>query len=427
MSSGLKVLWFTNTPASGLEHLQSASTIGGGWLSSLDKALSNEVDLHVVFYYPKFAKNFIHQNVNYYPICKKNWRLEMLKNILYTSEIDEQHLNIYLDIIRRIKPDIIHIHGTENSFGCIIDKIPIPVIVSIQGNISVIHHKFFCGIEEKYADAKQYNTLRNAVISTSFKKLYNKFYKLKTIEQKNLNYAKYIIGRTAWDYRISRILASNSQYFHNDEILRTVFYENQWNPNFYSSKIILHTTNSNSIIKGFETLSYSLYLLQKKGLNIEWRVAGISESDTIVKIVKRKLKDKYPKSGIVLLGPLNETSLCNKLLEANAYVMPSHIENSPNNLCEAMILGMPCIATFAGGTGSMLKDGEEGILIQDGDPWAMAGAIIELSENHDKAIEYGKNARIISLKRHDKNRIVDGLIKIYAEVIKSTNENLHNS
>jgi hypothetical protein len=33
-----------------------------------------------------------------------------------------------------------------------------------------------------------------------------------------------------------------------------------------------------------------------------------------------------------------------------------------------MIIGMPCIATFAGGTASMLKSDEEGILIQDGDP-----------------------------------------------------------
>lgn len=42
--------------------------------------------------------------------------------------------------------------------------------------------------------------------------------------------------------------------------------------------------------------------------------------------------------------------------------MPSHIENSPNNLCEAMILGMPCIATDAGGTSTLLSNMKDGLL-----------------------------------------------------------------
>ena len=40
-----------------------------------------------------------------------------------------------------------------------------------------------------------------------------------------------------------------------------------------------------------------------------------------------------------------------------------------------------------------MKDNEDGILIQDGDPYVMAGAIIELMNNYEKAIFYGQNAR----------------------------------
>jgi glycosyltransferase involved in cell wall biosynthesis len=113
---------------------------------------------------------------------------------------------------------------------------------------------------------------------------------------------------------------------------------------------------------------------------------------------------------------LNERELIEKLKEAHIYIMPSHIENSSNSLCEAMILGMPCIATYAGGTGSILKDGEEGILIQDGDPWAMAGAILELYRNKELSIKYGINARNRALKRHDKNKIVNDLLEIYKNI-----------
>jgi glycosyltransferase involved in cell wall biosynthesis len=100
--------------------------------------------------------------------------------------------------------------------------------------------------------------------------------------------------------------------------------------------------------------------------------------------------------------------------------MPSHIENSPNNLCEAMILGMPCIATFVGGTGSLLNDGHEGILIQDGDPWSMAGAIVELKEEFDRAISMGEHARKRALIRHDKDRIASELQGIYSNILGRT-------
>jgi glycosyltransferase involved in cell wall biosynthesis len=98
------------------------------------------------------------------------------------------------------------------------------------------------------------------------------------------------------------------------------------------------------------------------------------------------------------------------------YVMASHIENSSNSLCEAMILGMPCIATYAGGTASLLKDNEDGILIQDGDPWSLSGAILELYNNPQKAVDYGKNARNKALIRHDKERIATDLLAIYRTI-----------
>ena len=159
-----------------------------------------------------------------------------------------------------------------------------------------------------------------------------------------------------------------------------------------------------------------LYELNKLGVDIEWRVAGINSNDLIVKIVKRMLKDKFSNKNLKLLGRLSANALIAKLLEADIYIMPSHIENSPNNLCEAMMLGMPCIATVAGGTGSILKDGEEGNLVQDGDPWGMAGAVLEMKDNYESAVLMGQKARKSALERHDKDKIVDELFGIYKKI-----------
>lgn len=413
----MKVLWFTNTPGSGEEFINQNS-LGGGWIKSLDKAIGKITDLHVAFAYPKPLEPFVHRGISYHPIIPNNWKRTWLKERIFLKIKDVDELSVYLEIIKKVKPNIIHIHGTENPFGSIIGKTEIPVVVSIQGNITVCYQKFLSGIEKKFLFKKEWNFNRiyDFPFYRSFKKSYRLFEKMKQREIKNLKNCKNIIGRTDWDRRITRILAPESRYFHVDEVLRDIFYQAQWaQPE--NKKLIIHTTNGNSPYKGFETLCQSLHLLNELGLNVEWRVAGIKENDLIVKITKSKLGKEFPKKGLVLMGGLEEKTLAEKLLESHIYVMPSHIENSPNNLCEAMILGMPCIATFAGGTGSLLKDGEEGILIQDGDPWAMAGAILELVNDPDKATRMGKNARKRALERHDRERIVKTLIDTYKTII----------
>jgi glycosyltransferase involved in cell wall biosynthesis len=238
-------------------------------------------------------------------------------------------------------------------------------------------------------------------------------------EERNLKNTKFILGRTAWDKRITRVLAPKSLYLHGDEILRDSFYQYQWSQNKHS-KIIIHTTNGNYFYKGFETLCQSLNEINKLGLECEWRVAGVKANDLIVKVTKRKLGKEFPNKALVLLGELDEKSLVKKLLETHIYVMPSHIENSPNNLCEAMMLGIPCIATFVGGTGSLLKDGDDGILIQDGDPWAMAGAILELAEDPEKAMQMGEKGRKRALQRHEKERITNSLLETYQTIINNS-------
>jgi glycosyltransferase involved in cell wall biosynthesis len=413
-----KVLWFSNTPANSDEYFNRKLAGTGGWLKSLDKALQDKLDLHIAFYHDQNSDCFRYENTQYYPIPKYKNLFGELKERALNEVIDKKHLRVYLNLIDKIKPDIIHIHGTENPFGCIIDQTDIPVIVSIQGNITVYLHKYCSGIESEYLKLKNINIsdIKTLVLPHSFKNSRNKFIKMQRREEKNLKHCKYVIGRTDWDRRISRILAPERTYFHNDEILRANFYHAEWTPKD-RQKIILHTTNSNSFYKGFETICLALHELDKIGIDCEWRVAGINNNDLIVKVVKRKIKNKFSQKNLKLLGRLTENELIEKLLEADIYVMPSHIENSPNNLCEAMILGMPCIGTFAGGTGSLLRDGHEGILVQNGDPWAMAGAVLELIEDYDRAVLLGKKARKRALVRHDKDRVVRGLTDIYKKIL----------
>jgi glycosyltransferase involved in cell wall biosynthesis len=229
--------------------------------------------------------------------------------------------------------------------------------------------------------------------------------------------SKHFIGRTAWDRRVTSVLAPGADYYHNDEILQDSFYKYQW-ANKLNSKLILFTTNGPNIYKGIETLLDCACLLDEINIDYEWQVAGLSKNDEVVKIAAKSIGKPVSKN-INFLGKLDDVRLAEALLKANIYLAVSHIENSPNSLCEAQILGVPCIATHAGGTNSLLEDGVDGILIQDGDPYSMAGAIIEMKNNFNKAIVYGENSRKRALKRHDPEKITNDLLEIYKNILNS--------
>ena len=78
---------------------------------------------------------------------------------------------------------------------------------------------------------------------------------------------------------------------------------------------------------------------------------------------------------------------------------------------------MTVIATFAGGIPSIVGDKKDGLLVQDGDPYALAGAIMELKGNCNYANRLGINARARARIRHNPERIINDLLNIYSSII----------
>jgi glycosyltransferase involved in cell wall biosynthesis len=66
----------------------------------------------------------------------------------------------------------------------------------------------------------------------------------------------------------------------------------------------------------------------------------------------------------------------------------------------------------------------EGILVQDGDPWAMAGAIIEIIKDKKLLTAISENARNRALHRHNISNVIKNYKCIYSEVIENTKTNL---
>jgi glycosyltransferase involved in cell wall biosynthesis len=164
-------------------------------------------------------------------------------------------------------------------------------------------------------------------------------------------------------------------------------------------------------------------VLVGRGVAFEWRVAGLKADDPLVRLTCKVRKvDDLAGLNIRLLGTLTEEAVADQLMHSDAYVQVSHIENSPNSVCEAMLAGVPVIASLAGGTGSLLRDGEHGVLLQDGDPYALAGAMREALEQPEKHAAMAAEGRKVAQRRHDPAAIVTEMIGRYKEIIQKNSE-----
>lgn len=418
----MKVLWFTNTPCSAAEKL-SPKLYTGGWLASLEKEFSkrDDVDLHIVFYFTKHIEPYKHNNTYFYPVKRKNSGSKIeryFKRLLKIDDNDKFQIKTLLSIISQINPDIIHVHGTEDNFGLIQHHTDIPVVISIQGILNPYIEKFYTGIPS--AVANKYESLKSKLLVKSSKYNYQNFVKKAIRELEILKITKNVIGRTDWDKRITRMLAPESSYFEGQEILRSSFYGREWSKTEFHNKIQIITISNNIIYKGYETIVKTAKILSSlSSFNYEWLVIGLHKKSGIVVLTQNWLKIYSKNSNIKLLGEKNEEEIVNLLINADIYCQVSHIENSPNSLCEAMILGMPIIASFVGGTNSILENGKEGILVQDGDPYILAGAILEMSHNFQVAKKFSQNAKFRATKRHERDRITMELIDVYKSLIKN--------
>ena len=424
----MKVLWFSLSPCGSMRRKGGKPT-NGSWLIALEDALKKEsgIELSVAYFTNEEKVPFTYDGVKYYPMYlpnDKNPVMRVIQRFSSEKRRDNKMLPIMLDVVRQSNPDLIHIHGTEGRFGLIQDYInDTPIVYSIQGLLSPYKKKYFAGIPQNVAERFDllYDKLRGLSVRRDFRSLCFRAQR----ECVFLQHANYILGRTFWDRDITLGLNPNRKYFVADEVLRHSFYKCQWQKNsFEGRKLILITTISGAIYKGFETLLESAHLMKKySGIDFEWRVIGYEGNNKFVRMATRMTKIKTSDVNIHFLGRLNEEELASNLCEADIYVHTSHIENSPNSVCEAMLVGMPVVASYAGGTASLLNDGVEGLLYQDGDPYVLAGRIVYLYNHYEQAKIMGNAARKRALMRHDSKRISGELIKTYYEIARLYDEN----
>ena len=106
------------------------------------------------------------------------------------------------------------------------------------------------------------------------------------------------------------------------------------------------------------------------------------------------------------------------LAAADVFVLPSVSEGLPLALLEAMFAGRPIVATDVGEVGIVLAHGEAGILVEPGNPAALAAALDRLLRDPGEARELGERAARRAAAEYDVSHMVRRYAGTYEEALR---------
>ncbi len=424
----MRVLWFTNTPSR--YKPSSHPYYGGGWIDSLEALIQGheDVDLGISFYHPSDTVKVIRSNLTYYPILRKSAKRRPLTHLLHSwtghVESETSTLPKLLSVIDDFSPDVIHVFGTEGPFSSVQTHTEIPVVIHLQGLINPCTNAFFPPGQSRSSLLTSLSLLTRNLLALGPFSSYQRHRQGALREARNLRQAHYVMGRTEWDRRVAQWFNPNVEYFKVNEVLRTPFYHpvpsrpSCLNP----GPVRIVSTLSPILFKGIDVILKTARLLQAEAkLNFEWTILGISESDPILRHFARSTETQTGQLSLKFVGAKSPEELAILLQNSDMFVHPSYIDNSPNSVCEAQILGVPVIACRVGGLDSLITHQQSGILVPANGVFELASWIIQLSRDPTLAQRLGSEARRQALIRHDRQAIVSGLLEVYHTIKKEPN------
>ena len=407
----MRILWFSVTPS--LFYPHSNGHNGGGWIASLEQIIrqNKEIELGVAFHFPDSTFKYNNEGVAYYPI--EQIKVPLRKK-LFEKENENNSITRYLEIIEDFKPDIIHIFGSENDFGLICKHTDIPVVIHMQGCLPPYHNALMpVGMKKSDFLFKKGLSLSYRFIGLRSEKAFRKNAER---EIGIMQSCKYFMGRTEWDKSLIDLFNPKATYFHCEEALRDSFIEGtkKWKYTDEKKKIIVSVI-SRPWYKGCDLILKTAALLKRfTDIDFVWKVYGIPEIKFFESVYGIKAKDVNVRP----MGTASKEELVEALCSSSCYVHPSYIDNSPNSVCEAQILGVPIIATNVGGISSIVNNNIDGILFPANAPYTAASLIKKVISERTLAKSLSKQAIAKATKRHNPDNIGKRLFEIYYSIIQ---------
>lgn len=430
----MRVLWLCNTMLPVIaEDLGLQPSNKEGWLAGLSSMMIAQRD-----------ENGIHLGVcfPYQGVITNKERVPLLKGVTrgvqyygfredtVHEECYEESLEVYLGaIIEDFQPDIIHIFGTELAHTLAMVRISpnrSRILIGLQGVCSACAREYMADLP---IHVQNRSTFRDWLKKDNIKKQQAKFYIRADREKQGILGVSHITGRTLLDKNEAYQINPKAKYHFMNETLRSNFYSGTWQLD-QCKKHSIFLSQGNYPLKGAHYLLEAVALIKDQFPDCSLKIAG----DKITSRVTMKDKLKLPSYGkyllelikkyhledtVTFLGKQSANEMQEEFLKSHVFVCASSMENSPNSLGEAMLLGMPVVSSNVGGIPDLMEDKKEGLLFEKGNVMQLANCISEIFGNDEKAVELGLNGKKRATITHDATTNYIRLMEIYNSIIQN--------
>lgn len=422
----IKVLWLSNVPPIPINGEDDYT--GGGWLTGAYESIKRSTHVEISMTFPtknrERGKNGFVDGVRYfgffymgYPevdFCRAKQRASLRKQLS--------------SILEEVRPDILHVFGTEFAHTQIAIELfnkPERTIIHLQGMPSRIAEHSLFGFPFFFRHLiVPYTLLRGTLAGQA-----RKWKRAGRLEKASIRQVHYIMGRTEWDEACSKIINPSVNYVHCGETLRLAFYEENVRWSYEEcKKHSIYFSQSHNQVKGLHLVLPILPELITRYPNLHLYVGGRSPIGprTLMGVVRRKPLGWYLayqiwkyrlKDHVTFIGMQDADQVAKNLKKAHIFLSSSLIENSPNSIGEALVVGTPVISSDVGGVKDFIVHGENGFIYPLDEPYMIPYYISKIFENKNMATSFSENGYESGRKAYSGEKNSEILLSTYHEIV----------
>lgn len=411
-----KILWLSNTKFSNTPITTTAS-----WLQPLAEGLQGSNAFKI--YNITIGKVNAVEVSNYCNI--QQWVIPENKFAKKRMIASVSTCKLISEIIDTVKPDLVHIWGTENIWASIHLQgyIKYPALLEIQGLLSVYYYYYYGGLT--HTEMLQAVHLKELIMP--WRTLFNKkniFKKRGEIEKQCITKFEHIAYQSEWVRRHVSLINPTAQLYPTRIMLRDSFYSaEEWKFKASTQQPIVFSSSSGAIAyKGLHVLIKAVAILKTRYPAIQLRLAGQMKIGNLLldgySIFLTKLIRKYGlTNNVVFTGPIDEKQIIDELLQADVCVVPSFVETYCLAFAEAMIVGTPVVVSYAGAMPELANHKHEALFYNSLDHVDCAANINLLIQNRELAETLSRNARNKRLFENDSVKVLETQLNIYNLIV----------
>ncbi len=420
----MKALWIVNLPLMAMEEKLTGKRSDGLWMGALLKDFEKAEGVSLVVATTYRTDTTI-------KVCENNVTYYALPNdypLLY-NENNLDNVKAWQQLIQEEKPDIIQLWGTEFSHGLcalrVAKEMGIKSVVYMQGLLASIAKHYLAGMSEK--EIKKNKTFRDVIKRDDILRRQKKYYFNAQKEREIFSISKNIISENDWCDRFVLSIEPQVKSYHCPLSINKVFNEKEWKIENAEKHSIICTA-SGYPLKGLHMTLRAVAKLKEKYPDVILYVPGEKMvSDNSIKSLIRKngytryierlIKELNLQDNIVWLGSISQEKLAEYYAKARVFVLSSSIENHSSSLKEAMLVGLPCVASSVGGVSEYVVNNQNGLLYRFEEYEIMASLIDQLFTDDQLSLKLSKNGRESMQKLHLDIDMFESIIKVYQQIL----------